>query len=579
MNADIARTPGTRGGARDVTLAARKTLRALARRPLAATLALVVVCLVAFLPGIASIPPVDRDEPRYTQATKQMIETGDVVDIRFQDDPRHKKPVGIHWLQLAAATLTGHGAEAPIWVYRLPSLLGAIAAVLFTVLAARAFLPAGPALLAGLLVAVTMILAFEARIAKTDAVLVATIVAAQAALARIWLAGRTARSAAAARLAFLGPPLALWLALAAGTLVKGPIAPMIVGLTVVALAVLDGPRRHWLAGLRPGPGLLVLAVLAGPWFVAIGVATDGTFYEAALGGDFLGKTQGGAEGHWGPPGTHIVAFLVVGWPLSAVAALALPAMIALRRTTVGVFAIAWVVPTFLVFELVPTKLPHYTLPAYPGIALLAAAALADPAFRSGTLWRRFAAAALLLVPLAAFAAAIVLPLLLSDPIPWAGVAVAGIGLALAVATARAILKAGAGLPAIAGTTATALLFYVAAWGLVLPSLSTAWLAPRLAAAVESASACPDPVPISPSYREPSLVFLTRTDARLVGPREAARLLAELPCAIAAVDERHAEPFREAASAEGLVLVERGSLAGFNISKGDFLDLSLYQPLR
>ena len=50
---------------------------------------LVVLSLLMFLPGLATIPPLDRDESRFTQATKQMIETGDFIEIRFQDDARN----------------------------------------------------------------------------------------------------------------------------------------------------------------------------------------------------------------------------------------------------------------------------------------------------------------------------------------------------------------------------------------------------------------------------------------------------------------------------------------------------------
>src|ERR1700760_706887 len=62
--------------------------------------AFLLLCgLLLFLPGFFTIPPVDRDEARFAQATKQMVESGDYVDIRFQDDTRYKKPVGIYWLQ------------------------------------------------------------------------------------------------------------------------------------------------------------------------------------------------------------------------------------------------------------------------------------------------------------------------------------------------------------------------------------------------------------------------------------------------------------------------------------------------
>ena len=66
---------------------------------------LVLLSLACFLPGFTSLQPMDRDEPRYAQASKQMLETGDFVDIRFQDEARHKKPVGIYWMQSATVAI------------------------------------------------------------------------------------------------------------------------------------------------------------------------------------------------------------------------------------------------------------------------------------------------------------------------------------------------------------------------------------------------------------------------------------------------------------------------------------------
>src|SRR3982751_4537128 len=101
---------------------------------------LVLAALLAFLPGFFQIPPTDRDEARFAQATKQMLETGEYVDIRFQDEVRYKKPVGIYWLQAAVVkTATALGmpnAQRTIWVYRIPSLIGAVGAVLLTYLTA-----------------------------------------------------------------------------------------------------------------------------------------------------------------------------------------------------------------------------------------------------------------------------------------------------------------------------------------------------------------------------------------------------------------------------------------------------------
>src|ERR1700753_507411 len=103
---------------------------------LRATLFLLACAALLFLPGFFSIPAIDRDEARFAQATKQMVETGDYVDIRFQDEVRYKKPVGIYWMQAAAvetaSALGLSNAQLRIWVYRIPSLIGAVGAVLLT---------------------------------------------------------------------------------------------------------------------------------------------------------------------------------------------------------------------------------------------------------------------------------------------------------------------------------------------------------------------------------------------------------------------------------------------------------------
>src|SRR3984885_279872 len=147
--------------------------------------------LLFFLPGFFNIPAIDRDEARFAQATKQMVESGDFVDIRFQDDVRYKKPVGIYWMQAAAvgaATALGlPGAQRRIWLYRIPSLIGAIGAVLLTYWTALAFVTRRGAVLAALMICSCVVLGAEARLAKTDAMLLLTVTAAMGAVARVYL--------------------------------------------------------------------------------------------------------------------------------------------------------------------------------------------------------------------------------------------------------------------------------------------------------------------------------------------------------------------------------------------------------
>ena len=103
LGAHSAAGPGATPVGRAAAARAVRVRRGDARRGSARSC--VLLSLACFLPGFASLQPMDRDEPRFAQASKQMLETGDFVDIRFQDEARHKKPVGIYWLQSAAVAL------------------------------------------------------------------------------------------------------------------------------------------------------------------------------------------------------------------------------------------------------------------------------------------------------------------------------------------------------------------------------------------------------------------------------------------------------------------------------------------
>lgn len=342
-----------------------------------------------------------------------MLETQDYVDIRFQEQARHKKPVGIYWLQAAAAKLSGQGADAPLWVYRLPSLVGAILSVLASFWLARAFMGPAGALVASGFVALAIIVGVEARLAKTDAVLLATIIIAQGALAQIWLKNQGKR--------LWGLAFIFWTALAASVLIKGPVGPMVVGFTVLGLFAFTR-KFAWFKAASPLVGAIWFVLLVLPWFVAIWIATDGTFFTEAIGKDLLGKVGQGQEGHGAPPLTHLGAMLGVFWPLPAFVLIAVPLVWQERKSPLVLFAASWFVPSWVVFELVATKLPHYTMPLLPALALPVAAALIEGAGSFTRPWLRWVAAVLTGLPaiglgVAAFAGPILLGVWPSPPEP------------------------------------------------------------------------------------------------------------------------------------------------------------------
>ncbi len=90
----------------------------------------------------------------------------------------------------------------------------------------------------------------------------------------------------------------------------------------------------------------------------------------------LGKVGTAQTQHWAPPGTYLLVIFATFWPVAAFAAMAIPFAWANRREDGVAFLVAWVLPSWLVFEAVPTKLPHYVLPLCTALAILAVMAVA-----------------------------------------------------------------------------------------------------------------------------------------------------------------------------------------------------------
>lgn len=528
---------------------------------------LVLVCLFAFVPGIAQLPPTDRDESRFVQASRQMAETGDYVDIRFQDQTRYLKPVGIYWLQNLAVAAQGDGADAPIWAFRSVSVAAAILAVLATYWAGLRLFGPQAALLAALGLAGIVMLNFEARIAKTDATLLAASVAVQAALAHIYLGARQGRAVPALA------PWVFWIAMSVGLLVKGPITPALALATIAALSLYDRDWR-WLSGLRPLRGLALTALLVAPWPIAITLESGATFWREALGRDMFAKITSGQESHGFPPGYYAVTFVVFMWPF---------ALETLRAGLKGLnrmagdpriaFCVAWYVPFWLVFELIPTKLPHYVLPAYPAILVLMGWALTEPGaadtpLRRWQVWLMRAAVfgwGLITVGLAAIAAGL-LPFVTGTWSLW--------GL-LAAALALLAGWLGSGfrpplppLPRILAATLSAGALFGLLTQQILPAARPLWLSTTIAEAFEANRPCPDSVLASAGFSEPSLVVLAGTPTRLTGAQGAADHLAADPqCAVAVVLDSYLADFH-AALPGGEAAVERlATISALDYTKG------------
>jgi 4-amino-4-deoxy-L-arabinose transferase-like glycosyltransferase len=237
-----------------------------------------------------------------------------------------------------------------------------------------------------------------------------------------------------------------------------------------------------------------------------------------------------------------------------------------RRQPAARFLLAWLAPAWLLLELVPTKLPHYALPLYPALALLAATALTED---TAPRWaRRLSGAPWLLATIALGAALIALPIRFGDGVAPDGIVGAGL---LAGLTAGLLYRRPAPPMMTALLAAMSLVFAVSAAGFVVPALDRLWLS-RAAAALVASDLPPADKPLAViGYNEPSLVFLLDGKVRAG--------VADTPVAAGAaalVSDRAAAAFLQNLAARGHVARPLDSARGLDYSNGQQMTLTLYR---
>jgi 4-amino-4-deoxy-L-arabinose transferase-like glycosyltransferase len=392
-------------------------------------------------------------------------------------------------------------------------------------------------------------------------------VAAMGVMARGYLGQHTGRDIS------WGHALVLWTALAAGLLLKGPLILMVAGLAALFLAIADRSAR-WLLRLRPAVGILWILVLVLPWFIAIMGRAGDSFLQESVGQDLIAKIFKGQETHGAPPGYYLVLFWATFWPAAPLAAVAAPAVWRQRREPTLRFLLAWVVPCWIVFELVMTKLPHYVLPLYPAIAILIALAIERRALSSNphltrftVMWPIFSA----VIP----AAAVWILLYMRGQFAWLAWPFGAVGLIFGFYAWRLYDVEGAERSFLRAAIGT-LCMVIAVLGVVAPLMRPIFPSLALTEFVRNAD-CRNPIVAAAGYHEPSLVFLIGTRTRLVDGATAAEILRAGECRYAIIESRQDRAFAQRAELIGLRYSLRGRLDNsFNFNGGRSIAFAIYR---
>lgn len=338
-------------------------------RPEAFRLSLAVFAgLLAFhILGSWSLPLIDRDEPRFAEASREMIERNDYVVPHLNDKYRFDKPPLIYWLQTACFRMLGENEFAA----RLPSAIATALTGLLVFRFGLGFLTPRHAMLAALLYGLCLQSFIHGKAAVADMAMILFLTGS------VFTGWRLLRAEPRDSGNIRAGLWLLWaLLLAGGFLAKGPVAWLPVATLAVSGFRLRQPLRFHAAWLA---SLLLAAAIVLVWAFPALQRTDGEFFKVGIGKHVVDRSFNVMEGH----GLGGLLGYLATTPLYLLTIFAsfFPGSVFLpwlarqvwnRKVAAPLhfYLLANFLAVFAVFSLVSTKLPHYILPGFPFLALL-----------------------------------------------------------------------------------------------------------------------------------------------------------------------------------------------------------------
>ena len=318
---------------------------------------LLLVGLMVLLPGTTSIPLLDRDEPRFSQATAEMMDREEWVVPYFNGDYRFDKPPLTYWWM-----------RVHYWVFSKSEIGARLHSVWSSLLVAagifwmgRKYFNARAAFLASFAWLTCFQIFQHGRLALADMPMVAAVFYA------CWAFFELSRDPEDTQPKWKWFWL-LYASLGLGFLAKGPIA-----LATPVLAALFYRFVFWRKPLnwrrlRIARGALLVLLMVGAWGIPALILTDGLFWDIGMGKHVIDRGVEAFNERRVVPGYYLITAFISLFPWIAWMGKRF------RHLRKGwdqptAFLVSWIISPYLIFLAYSTQLPHYVMPAFPALLL------------------------------------------------------------------------------------------------------------------------------------------------------------------------------------------------------------------
>jgi hypothetical protein len=314
---------------------------------------LVLLSFSLYFFKLGSFSLYDAAETTYGEFTKNILQTGDWLTLHYNGQIIFDKPPLYYWLAAALSYLIGFNE----WAMRFFAALSGVLTVITTYWLGKEFYNRRTALFSGLIVMTAFQFLVQSRIAELDVVLTLLM------LLGIGLFYKGYRSGN--RNYYLG----MYFPLATGLLIKGILAVALPAFAIF-LFLLFKKELGKIRELRPISGIIILAVIGLPWYIAEYLIHGQPFLDFALGFLFLARFQGVVAGHTGPWYYYFPALLLGFAPWSQFLPLSMWLALKNWKNEPELLMLCFIIPAMIVFSVAKTKIPNYILPLYPFLAIM-----------------------------------------------------------------------------------------------------------------------------------------------------------------------------------------------------------------